>query len=331
MKNNPKQFTRAEMREKIKERLIISPELSNRKIASGLNVSHTTVAKVRDELLKSGSIIQTDTSDEWQKHPLVKSGVVNIAELSVKGLRAAKKDGVLDKMQADGLTSPVYALRKITKEKTAKAETAFYPIKKADIVIKCADITDGLPFIADNSVKLIATDPPYGGEYIGLYRHISEVASRVLTPDGVLAVMTGQSHLDEIFPALCSAMKYHWQIAYITPRSSPYLHWIKVSPRYKPILIFIKQNATYKGRMFGDVIKATPDNERDKHKWQQSPNVFNRLIEVFTDKGDLVCDPFIGSGTTALCCVNLGRKFIGSDVDRDCVNKAKKSIDEIFS
>ena len=36
-----------------------------------------------------------------------------------------------------------------------------------------------------------------------------------------------------------------------------------------------------------------------------------RLVELFTDPGDLVLDPFAGSGTTGLACVRLGRRFVG--------------------
>jgi len=38
------------------------------------------------------------------------------------------------------------------------------------------------------------------------------------------------------------------------------------------------------------------------------------LIEAYTNKGDTVYDPFIGSGTTALACIELGRKCIGSEI-----------------
>jgi site-specific DNA-methyltransferase (adenine-specific) len=40
-----------------------------------------------------------------------------------------------------------------------------------------------------------------------------------------------------------------------------------------------------------------------------------RLIELYTDQGDLVLDPFIGSGTTALAARMFGRHYVGFDVD----------------
>lgn len=40
-----------------------------------------------------------------------------------------------------------------------------------------------------------------------------------------------------------------------------------------------------------------------------------RLVELFTEPGEVVCDPFCGSGTTGVACLRLGRRFIGCEVD----------------
>ena len=39
------------------------------------------------------------------------------------------------------------------------------------------------------------------------------------------------------------------------------------------------------------------------------------LVELFTDPGDIVLDPFCGSGTTGVACIRLGRRFIGIEKD----------------
>ena len=40
-----------------------------------------------------------------------------------------------------------------------------------------------------------------------------------------------------------------------------------------------------------------------------------KIVADFTQPEDLVCDPFMGAGTTGIACIELGRKFIGIEID----------------
>ncbi len=51
------------------------------------------------------------------------------------------------------------------------------------------------------------------------------------------------------------------------------------------------------------------------HPTQKHLEVMEKLIEIHTNENDLVFDPFLGSGTTALACKNLSRNVIGSEID----------------
>lgn len=53
-----------------------------------------------------------------------------------------------------------------------------------------------------------------------------------------------------------------------------------------------------------------------------------RFIELYTYKGDLVLDPFIGSGSTAVAAVRSGRAYVGYDVDDGYVNMARERAQE---
>jgi site-specific DNA-methyltransferase (adenine-specific) len=53
-----------------------------------------------------------------------------------------------------------------------------------------------------------------------------------------------------------------------------------------------------------------------------------RLIELYTFRGDLVLDPFIGSGTTAVAAVETGRHFVGYDVDSAYLEIARARVAE---
>jgi len=49
-------------------------------------------------------------------------------------------------------------------------------------------------------------------------------------------------------------------------------------------------------------------------------------IDVFSNEGDLVYDPFMGSGTTAIACLDLKRNYLGTDISQDYVEMAQKRI-----
>jgi modification methylase len=51
-----------------------------------------------------------------------------------------------------------------------------------------------------------------------------------------------------------------------------------------------------------------------------------RLVQLYTYSNDIVLDPFMGSGSTALAALKTGRKYIGYDIDEEYVNLAKKRI-----
>ncbi len=52
------------------------------------------------------------------------------------------------------------------------------------------------------------------------------------------------------------------------------------------------------------------------HPTAKPVSLMMELVALYTDPGDLVCDPFMGSGTTGLACLALGRRFIGIEIDR---------------
>ncbi|MFN3467212.1 MAG: DNA-methyltransferase [Candidatus Brocadiales bacterium] len=54
------------------------------------------------------------------------------------------------------------------------------------------------------------------------------------------------------------------------------------------------------------------------------------FIKLFTDEGDVVLDPFMGSGTTALACKELNRRYIGIEMKKEYCELAKKSLNKKY-
>lgn len=75
-------------------------------------------------------------------------------------------------------------------------------------------------------------------------------------------------------------------------------------------------------------IPATSKKEKiyGFHPTQKPIELLRRLIALCTKEGDLVLDPFCGSGTTGVACSLLGRKFVGIDIDSDFISLSRKRI-----
>jgi site-specific DNA-methyltransferase (adenine-specific) len=55
------------------------------------------------------------------------------------------------------------------------------------------------------------------------------------------------------------------------------------------------------------------------------------VLGLFTEEGDTILDPFMGSGTTGVACAELGRNFIGIEIDKDYFEIAKKRVELAYA
>ncbi|MCJ7633793.1 site-specific DNA-methyltransferase [Candidatus Bathyarchaeota archaeon] len=76
-----------------------------------------------------------------------------------------------------------------------------------------------------------------------------------------------------------------------------------------------------------DIHRIRHNTRRDKHPCQLPEPLLERLILMTTDEDDIVLDPFIGTGTTAIAAKKLGRKYIGIDIDKEYVDISNRKLD----
>jgi site-specific DNA-methyltransferase (adenine-specific) len=74
------------------------------------------------------------------------------------------------------------------------------------------------------------------------------------------------------------------------------------------------------------MIKASEKDQRRVHPTQKPVAVMAWIIENYTNPGDTIFDPFMGSGTTGVACMQLGRNFIGCEIAPGYFEIAKKRI-----
>lgn len=85
------------------------------------------------------------------------------------------------------------------------------------------------------------------------------------------------------------------------------------------------------GKMIFNCIDWERDPDTEKiHPTQKPVKLLKKLIEIFTDKGDIVIDPTAGSGATLVAALELNRKAYGFEIDRKFFKEATKWIGEII-
>jgi len=211
----------------------------------------------------------------------------------------------------------------------------------------CLDPVTGLASLADKSVDHVITDPPYEAEAHTHGRrafvHASDeyakggVGERPLDFDPITEDqrrLVG-SHVQRLirrwsltFCQVEAAMK--WASA-ITVDGSDYCRtcvWIKpgAAPQFtgdRPgmgyesiVACHAHGRKRWNGGGAHGVFTFTLDAHGDRvHPTQKPLALMENLVRLFTDPGDLILDPFAGSGTTGVSAIRLGRRFIGWEKD----------------
>lgn len=325
-------LTREQRRDLINEQLKETPEKSDRQIAAGLGVHHTTVTTQRAKMEKTGELAKLASSigaDGKERPRVVERKPVSVFNPSKREERALHNPKVVERM-VNG-ESALSAARNINVE--AKVERKAYTLEKEIPLDICrlfqGDITSGLKEIESESVDFVITDPPYPREYIPLYGDLSRLAERVLKPNGSLIVMCGQSYLPDVINQLSKSMTYHWCMAYMTPGETPRLWQKKTNTFWKPLLWFVK--GEYSGEWIGTDVMKSPENDKRFHEWGQSLGGMREIIERFTNPRDVILDPFLGGGTTGAAAVSMSRKFIGVDIEQKNVDISMERIKEVYA
>jgi site-specific DNA-methyltransferase (adenine-specific) len=186
----------------------------------------------------------------------------------------------------------------------------------------CADFLADYKQLEPESVDCIITDPPYVKEWLDNYDRFALAAEYVLKPGGFLISYVGHIHLDRILSDMTTDLEYFWIACLLHKGTTSAVHSRSVQCGMKPILIMNKPPRAQPKRYFGDVIQGT-GREKSAHEWQQGEEELRQLIEPFTDPGDIILDPFMGSGTVLAMAKKMKRRAIGFDINQENVDVVK--------
>lgn len=204
-----------------------------------------------------------------------------------------------------------------------RANADVTPLVTLDSEIRHCSITD-LQLDPD-SVDLFFTDPPYPYEYLPLWSDLGELAAKALKPGGLLVAYSGQMFLPEVMRRVEEHLTYWWMYSVTHVGAFFQLMARRTQVGWKPLVVYRKPGGEGFTPWVNDIV-TEGRQEKSGHEWQQSEAEAAYWIERLTVPGELVVDPFLGSGTTAAVCKRLGRRFIGCDVDPLAVQRTKERV-----
>ena len=226
-----------------------------------------------------------------------------------------------------------------------------------------ADSRDVIKQIPDNSIDFILTDPPYNlGQHStgniplpGRSAMNNDVAEwdkidfnpeewadefiRILKPSGNLFIFTSYNQLGRWYNCLDHRFD-----------TSNFMIWHKTNPAPKIFkagflnsceMIFTCWNKKHTWNFISQAemhnfiqspICMSPERLKNpKHPAQKPVSILKKMIEIASNKDDIIFDPFMGVGSTGVAALELDRRFIGVELDETFFAAAKKRIESTLT
>src|SRR5699024_4193614 len=225
------------------------------------------------------------------------------------------------------------------------------------------DCLEGMQRIDDKSIDMILCDLPYGTtackwDEIIPFKPLWEQYERIVKDNSAIILTASKPFATKLINSNIDLFRYEWiwekeqGVNFMLAKKQP----LKV---HENVLIFYKKQPTYtpqmtagkpyisgkgtSGDVTGNVEKIQTKNkgtryprsiqkinrETGLHPTQKPVELFEYLIKTYTDENDVVLDNAIGSGTTAVACLNTGRNYIGFELDEDYYEIANSRVDEL--
>lgn len=178
----------------------------------------------------------------------------------------------------------------------------------------CLDVMQTLP-----PVDVVVTDPPYG---LSENNMRNAVAFMSVAWDERVSKSTIDTIVQKGKHAVIFGGNY-----YDLPPTRAFIVWDKGESMYGRSWAECEMAWTNYNRV-ARIFKLHPNNKEGKlHPTQKPLALMCWIIENYTSPGDIILDPFMGSGTTGVACVQLGRNFIGIEKNAEYFAIAKKRIE----
>jgi site-specific DNA-methyltransferase (adenine-specific) len=213
------------------------------------------------------------------------------------------------------------------------------------------DCLGGLTKISDKSIDLIVTDPPYminyktGHRKDKTHKFCGEILNdsididfidkltielyRVLKDNSALYLFTSSKTIDIFKPIIEQYFKIKNLIIWVKNSWTAGDLVNQYGQQYEIIIYASKGLSPIIGKRLTDVWYFNRVAGNDLlHQNQKPEKLIQQIINKSSKETDIILDPFMGSGTTAIACMNTKRKYIGFELDKEYFDVAEKRIKE---
>ncbi len=234
-----------------------------------------------------------------------------------------------------------------------------------NIIIKQGDCLELMKDIPDKSIDMILCDLPYGTtackwDSIIPFEPLWGQYERIIKDNGAIVLTASQPFTTVLINSNIKRFRYSWiwekeqGVNFLMAKKQPLkVHedicvFSKKQPVYNPQMTEGKPYISGKGdsgEVTGRVKKVQTKNngtryprsviqfkrETGLHPTQKPVELFEYLIKTYTNEGETVLDNCMGSGTTAIACINTNRNFIGFELDKHYYDIAKERIQKTLA
>jgi len=242
-------------------------------------------------------------------------------------LQEAHRCGVLGLSNAAENDANLLLIRAVLSS-SEREELNYYAFNSRYKLI-CASAYEMLPKLPDSSVDLICTDPPYEHKLTEWdvavnYKELAVEFSRIVKDTGAVVVFCAMRQISDYIKAFSSQFPCSQQ--YIFIKSDPDnigLFYNRFMPNCENALLFFKSSdhafnavTPLEKRNYFCCPRASVKERADYgHRTQKPVALMKHLIKMLSNTDDFVLDAFCGTGTTGVAAVELGRRFLGIEID----------------
>ena len=209
----------------------------------------------------------------------------------------------------------------------------------------CLEVMRGMD---DKSMDAVITDPPYGINYQSAWRTDPSERFDILEGDDSVPIEWLSNSFRVAGEVACLFCFCRWDVQQVFYNAIKDAGWIiksqviwdrgvhglgdlkaQYAPMHDNIWFAIKGNYHFKNKRPKSILRVNRLSANNLIHPTQKPLSLMKIINLdLTSEGDTILDPFMGSGTTGVACVQTGRKFIGIEIDPDYYEIAKKRIQQ---